>query len=180
MLPEAESSPFPAEYHTTAHTPGLQEGPPRLLSAPTPSSVSGPVHPMETACYCAEISRTQRQWVQTAQGSILIPVAFTLFWQLVPPEQNPEPAKNSTKATPRSFACRGEATPPSRPFTQAECALGLEPKGLSASTTTFLEPQGNNNKLCQSEQGGASSPPPRLTLCQLPSNLPGCSISLER
>jgi len=154
VLPEAESSPFPAEYHTTAHTPGLQEGPPRQPSAPTPSSVSGPVHPIETACHCAEISRTQRQWVQTAQGSILIPVAFTLSWQLVPPEQNPEPAKNSTKATPRSFACRGEAIPHPFHLHRQNVPWDLNLKGSLQGPQLFWNPRGTTNSVNQSKKEG--------------------------
>lgn len=97
-----------------------------------------------------------------------------------PPRTEPRASKELHKGNTKIICMQGRGYPPSRPFTQAECALGLEPKRLSASTTTFLEPQGNNNKLSQSEQkGGASSPPLRLTLCQLPNNLPGCLISLE-
>lgn len=74
-------------------------------------------------------------------------------------EQIPDPAKNSTKAIPRLFACRGEATPHPILLTQAESAVRLESQRPSASTITFMEPQGNNNKLSQLQNRGGALPP---------------------
>lgn len=76
-------------------------------SASMPSSVSGPCLPL-----WGDLKGPQAVGAE-AQRSILIPMAFTLSWQPSPQNRSqiPQPAKSSTKATPRSFACRGEAIP---------------------------------------------------------------------
>lgn len=97
-----------------------------------------------------------------------------------PPRTEPRASKELHKGNTKIICMQGRGYPPILSIYTGRMCPGIRTQRLSASTTTFLEPQGNNNKLSQSEQkGGASSPPLRLTLCQLPNNLPGCLISLE-
>ena len=71
-----------------------------------------------------------------------------------PPEQIPDTAasKEPDKGNTKIICMLGRGHPPSHPFTQAECALRLGPKKPSASTTSFMEPKGNNNNFNESEE----------------------------
>lgn len=125
-----------------------------------PSLVSDPLHGRETACHRRLLSQTQRQWEQPAQGSILIPMASTLSWQLTPREKVPDTATSQElhKGNPKIICMQGRDHSSFHPFTQAECAPRLGPKKPSASTASFKEPKENKNQLNGSEEREGSSP----------------------
>lgn len=97
------------------------------------------------------------------------------------PEQTPDTAasKELSKGKAKIICMQGRGQPPSCPFTQAEYALRLGPKKPSGSTTSFMEPKGNNNKPNESGDRREGFFPFPVVLCQLPNYSPSCSISLK-
>lgn len=93
----------------------LQPGHHRQHISTHPSSTSGPMDAVEKACHCGQTSKPQRQRVQMPTGSILIPRAFTLSWELTPQNRSqtwqPADKEPHRLAMPGSFACMGQALP---------------------------------------------------------------------
>ena len=105
--PEAQSSPFPADHHynTDARTAR------RTTEAAVSTYTSLSVWPCPPYGDCLPLFKYPK--AVGTDGSGIHSNSHGIHTGLAtrPPEQIPEPAKNSTKATPRSFACKGEATP---------------------------------------------------------------------
>ena len=125
-----------------------------------PSSVSGPVPSPHGDCQslCRDLKDPKAVGTD-AWGSIIIPMAFALPWQPVSQNRSQIQQRTPQRQYP-DYLHAGERTPP-HPIhlTQAESAVRLESQRPSASTITFMEPQGNNNKLSQSENRGGAFPP---------------------
>lgn len=117
----------------------MQPGHHRQRVSTHPSSASGPVDTVEMACHHRETSKPQRQCVQMPPGSVLIPGAFTLSWQLTPQSRSQagqladkEPHR---RAMPGSFACMGQALPHA-----VHLHRQIEPCGLDL-TSSLQAPQ---------------------------------------
>lgn len=99
----------PTATETSPQAPWLQE-PPRWRSAPKISSLPG-LSPLWRLClHCGRSQRPEgsgHRWPEIHSNSHGIHIV--LATQVQDRSQIPKPAKNSTKATPTSFACKGEA-----------------------------------------------------------------------
>lgn len=159
-------------YHRHQHCKSHQG------SAPRPSSVLGPVHTVELP---ATVEWSQRPTGSGCRGPESHSNSHGIHTVLAtqPLGQSPDTAarKELYKGNTKIICMPRSGHPQSRPLTWAECALGLGPERPSASSTSFMEPNGNGNKPVK--RGGAFFPSPEAHSCQLQNNSPLCLISWE-